>query len=136
QKIAFTLTTFVAESSIVSKHAANIRTVEDLRGRRAVSTAGTTSLAVLTELNRARGLGMSILIAKDHFEAFQMLDVGRADAFLMDDVLLYGLVSMRRNPSDYRILPAGLSVEPYGIGLRRGDPEFKKLADEAIVALF
>lgn len=136
KRVAFTMTTFVALSSLVSKKTSNIRSVEDLKGEAVVSTAGTTHIKALADLNRARHLGLNILAGRDHVESFQMVDADRALAFAMDDVLLYGLVASAKNPADFTIHNSGLSVEPYGIALRKNDPEFKKIADEAIVALF
>ena len=58
---------------------------------------------------------MNILTAKDHAEAFLMVETDRADAFFMDDILLYGLVANSKAPADYVISADALSVEPYGM---------------------
>lgn len=134
--VAFTVTTFVASAGVVVKQRNDIRDVSGLAGRTVVTTAGSTSLASLVALNRSRGLGLSIVAARDHVASFSMLEADRAAAFVMDDVLLHGFVANADEPSDYRILHLGLSVEPYGIILRKKDPEFKTLADEAIVRMF
>ncbi len=136
QKVAFTLTTFVVSSSLVTKKTLDVRTLDDLKGQTVISTAGTTSIAALTDLNRSRDLGMRILVGKDHVEAFLMVVADRAAAFMMDDVLLHGLVASAKNPAEFRIQQAGLAVEPYGIGLRKDDPGFKKIADDTIAGLF
>ncbi len=34
------------------------------------------------------------------------------------------------------ISPEAISIQPYGIMLRKGDPAFKKVADNAIIAVF
>lgn len=136
KRVDFAMTTFVTASSFVTKKSSNIQSLDDLRGKTVISTAGTTSISDLTELNRTRGMGMNILAGKDHVESFLMVAMDRAAAFVMDDVLLHGLVASTKNPSIYRVLNLGLSVEPYGIGLRKDDPEFKKIADETIVGLF
>jgi glutamate/aspartate transport system substrate-binding protein len=47
----------------------------------------------------------------------------------MDDILLASLAAQSRNPGDYEISSVALSVEPYGIMLRRDDPAFKKIVD-------
>ena len=44
----------------------------------------------LNEANTERKLGLTILPAKDHAEAFLMVETGRAVAFVMDDILLFG----------------------------------------------
>ena len=43
---------------------------------------------------------MNILAAKDHAEAFLMVETGRAVAFFMDDILLYSLVASAKAPGD------------------------------------
>lgn len=136
KSVGFSVTTFVALSSLMSKKPADIQSLQELRGQVVASTAGTTSIKALAELNRARGLDMQIVAGKDHADAFQLLESGRAAAFVMDDVLLYGLAASARKPADYVIASVDLSVDPYGIMLPKNDPEFKKIADQAIVELF
>ena len=76
---------------------------------------------------------MNIIPANGHAEAFQMVETGRAVAFVMDDILLYSLVAQSRTPGDYVISTDALSLpEPYGIMLRRDDPAFKKVVDNAM----
>ena len=81
-------------------------------------------------------MGMSILTAKDHAEAFLMVETDRASAFFMDDILLYSLVANSKSPADYVISADALSVEPYGAMLRKDDPAFKKLVDTATANLY
>ena len=89
-----------------------------------------------TELNTEKNLGLNILPAKDHAEAFLMVETGRAAAFVMDDILLYSLVAGSKAPKDYEISADALSVEPYGIMLRKDDPAFKKVVDEAMIGVY
>jgi glutamate/aspartate transport system substrate-binding protein len=65
-----------------------------------------------------------------------MVETDRAAAFAMDDILLYSLVAGSKAPSDYIISAEALSVEPYGIMVRKDDAAFKKVGDDAIAALF
>jgi glutamate/aspartate transport system substrate-binding protein len=88
------------------------------------------------ELNGQKNLGMNIISANGHPEAFQMVETGRAVAFVMDDILLYSLAAQSRNPKDYAISAEALSVEPYGIMLRRDDPAFKKVVDNAMIQTY
>jgi len=134
--VAFSSTYFVAANRFVSKVAANLRTLDDLKGKTVVSTIASTNLKQISELNAQRHLGLTILAAKDNFEAFRMLESDRAAAVVMDDILLYGLVANSAAPADYVVSDDALSVEPYGILLRRDDPVFKKVADDALEALF
>ncbi len=126
KQVAFAPTTFVTANRILSKKAANIKSLADLRGKVVVSTSGTSNLKQLTTLNADQNLGINILPAKDHAEAFLMVETGRAAAFVMDDILLASLAANSKSPSDYEISKEALSVEPYGIMLRKDDPAFKK----------
>ena len=133
KQVSFTITHFVTANRWVAKKASNVKTLNDLKGKTIVSTAGTTNIKQMTEINTAQNLGMNIISANGHPEAFQMVETGRAVAFAMDDILLYSLAAQSRNPADYEISKEATSVEPYGIMLRREDPAFKKVVDAAMV---
>jgi glutamate/aspartate transport system substrate-binding protein len=136
QQVSFTITHFVTSNRFVSKKASNIKSVDDLKNKTIVSTSGTTNLKQITEIGAQKNLNLNILAAKDHAEAFLMVETDRAAAFVMDDILLYSLVAGSKAPSDYAIAADALSVEPYGIMLRREDPAFKKVVDQAMVAIY
>jgi glutamate/aspartate transport system substrate-binding protein len=134
KQVWFTITHFVTANRFVSKKAANLKTVDDLKGKTVVSTSGTTNIEQITKIGK--GLNLNILPAKDHAEAFLMVETGRAAAFVMDDILLYSLVAGSKSPKDYEISVDALSVEPYGIMLRRDDAPFKKVVDETMIATY
>src|SRR5213594_1270667 len=136
KQVSFTITHFVTANRFVSKKAAALKTLNDLKGKTVVSTSGTTNIKQITELNGQKNLGITILTAKDHAEAFLMVETGRAVAFAMDDILLASLAANSKAPNDYAITSEALSVEPYGIIERRDDPEFKKVVDTALSNLF
>ncbi|MGH7345260.1 MAG: amino acid ABC transporter substrate-binding protein, partial [Candidatus Rokuibacteriota bacterium] len=95
-----------------------------------------TNIKQITEINGQQNLGITILPAKDHAESFLMVETGRAVAFFMDDILLYSLVANSKTPSEWVISADALSIEPYGIMLRRDDPSFKKVVDGAMTSLY
>jgi glutamate/aspartate transport system substrate-binding protein len=136
KQVSFTITHFVTANRFVSKKSADLKTVDDLRGKTIVSTSGTTNIKQITEIGAQKGLNLNILAAKDHAEAFLMVETGRAAAFVMDDILLYSLVAASKAPKDYVISADALSVEPYGIMLRREDAPFKKVVDQAMIATY
>src|SRR5229473_2088537 len=136
KQVGFTITHFVTANRWVAKKASNIKVLPDLKGKTIVSTAGTTNIKQITEINAAQNLGMNIISANGHPEAFQMVETGRAVAFVMDDILLYSLAAQSRSPKDYEISPIALSVEPYGIMLRKDDAAFKKVVDAAMVNIY
>jgi glutamate/aspartate transport system substrate-binding protein len=136
KQVSFTITHFVTANRFVSKKSAGLKTVDDLRNKTIVSTSGTTNIKQITEIGAQKNLGLNILAAKDHAEAFLMVETDRAAAFVMDDILLFSLVATSKSPPDYAISADALSVEPYGIMLRREDPDFKKVVDGAMVGIY
>ena len=136
KQVAFTITHFVTANRYVAKKASNVKTLGDLKGKTIVSTSGTTNIRWATEENVKQKLGMNIIATKDHAEAFLTVDTGRAVAFFMDDILLYSLVASSRNPGDWMVGSEAYTVEPYGIMLRRDDPAFKKVVDDAVRNLY
>ena len=131
KQVSFTNTHFVTANRWVAKKTSAIKSLNDLKGKTIVSTAGTTNIKQITEINAAQNLGMNIVSANGHPEAFQMVETGRAVAFVMDDILLYSLAAQSRTPGDYEISSVALSVEPYGIMVRKDDPAFKKIVDDS-----
>ena len=136
KQVWFTMTHFVTANRFVSKKASNIKALADLKGKTIVSTAGSTNIKQITEINAAQNLGMNIISANGHAEAFQMVETGRAVAFVMDDIIMYSLVASSRAPGDYVISAEALSVEPYGIMVRKDDAAFKKVVDAAVANLY
>ncbi len=136
KEVAFTITHFVTANRWASKKSSKIHSLQDLKGKTIVSTAGTTNIKQITEINAAQNLNMNIISANGHPEAFQMVETGRAVAFVMDDIILAGLVAQSRVPQDYEISKVGLSVEPYGIMMRKDDPAFKKVVDAAMINIY
>ena len=137
KQVSFTNSHFLTASRYVTKKASKINSIDDLKGKTVVSTAGTTNITQLTEANLARGLSVNIIPAKDHAEAFLMVETDRAVAFVMDDILLASLVAGSKSPGDYVISKDAFSKpEPYGIMLRKDDAPFKKVVDAATAALY
>ncbi|UFZ02022.1 amino acid ABC transporter substrate-binding protein [Bradyrhizobium ontarionense] len=134
--VAFSTTYYVAANRFAAKAAAGLRTLDDLKGKIAVSTIGSTNIKQLSELNARRDLNLTILAAKDNGEAFRMLESDRADAFVMDDILLYSRIAESATSGDYTVSEEALSIEPYGIMMRRDDPAFKKVIDDAVATVY
>lgn len=132
KQVAFTITHFVTSTRFLSKKANQFRTLEDLKGKTVVSTSGTTNIKLINELNTRLQLGLTVLPTKDHAEGFQMVESGQAAAFVMDDILLASSAASARSPGDFAISDKALSVEPYGIMLRRNEPAFKAVIDDAM----
>lgn len=129
RQVAFTIPHFVAAARMVVRADSGIRNWADLRGKRVVTTRGTTSVKLLTERDKVRSLGLQLIEGRDHAESFAMVEKGEAEAFPMDDVLLFGLRANSREPDRFIIVGDALSAEPYAIMMRKGDAPFKAVVD-------
>ncbi len=136
QQVAFAPTMFVIANRLLVKKSTNIKSLADMKGKTLVATAGTSTLKQMIILNREKDLGMNIVVAKDHPEAFLMVETGRAAAEANDDILLASQRASAKKPDDYDITAEALSVEPYGIMLRKDDPAFKKALDDALINFY
>jgi glutamate/aspartate transport system substrate-binding protein len=99
-------------------------------------TQGTTNERVLKALSDRERLDIRFIAAKDHDEGFVAVESGRAVAFALDDVLLYGLIAQAKNPKDFDVVGDSLSYEPYGLVFRANDDAFGVVVRRAVARLF
>ena len=136
KQIGFLLTSYVASAKYAVKKTAGINSVADLKGKAVVVITGGSGEWITKNLNREKQLGLKILNAKDGGEAFLMLETGRAVAYINDDVQLMATIAQSRSPDAYTLLPEPMSAEPYAIGIRKNDPQFKSFADDVLRNLY
>ncbi|HEV3147302.1 MAG TPA: amino acid ABC transporter substrate-binding protein, partial [Chthoniobacterales bacterium] len=74
KQVSFTITHFVTANRFVSKKSSNLKAVDDLKGKTIVSTSGTTNIKQINEIGAQRHLDLNIIAAKDHAEAFLMVE--------------------------------------------------------------
>jgi glutamate/aspartate transport system substrate-binding protein len=135
KQVAFAVTTFITGTKLLVKRKSGIKSVDGLKGKPVVVTQGTTNERAVKAINDQKNLGIRFLNAKDHAESFLTVDTGRAVAFPMDDILLYGLIANSKNPKQWAVVGDFLSYDPYAIMLRKDDPQFKKFVDGVIVGM-
>ncbi|WP_342651549.1 glutamate/aspartate ABC transporter substrate-binding protein [Pseudomonas sp. REB1044] len=139
QQVGFTVGIFEVGTRLLTKAKDGqpaYKDFPDLAGKNVVTTAGTTSERLLKAMNAEKNMKMNVVSAKDHGEAFKMLESGRAVAFMMDDALLAGEMAKAKKPSDWTITGTPQSYEIYGCMVRKDDAQFKKAVDDAIIAYF
>ena len=136
KQVAFSNGFFEIGTRLLTKKDSGIQDFEDLKGKTLVTTAGTTSERYIRQYNDDNKMDTNIISAKDHGEGFLMLENGRADAFMMDDVLLAGEKAKAKNPDEWVIVGTPQSFEIYGCMMRKDDPEFKAVVDEALANVF
>lgn len=132
KQVAFGPTYFVINVTAAVKKKSGINSLTDLNGKTISTTAGTTSVTLLRQYEKTKNADIKTIDAKDHAESFLLLTQDRTAAFVMDDILLAGLIANSASPADYMIIPESLRQEPYSMMLRKDDPQFKSLIDKTI----
>lgn len=130
KQVSFSDTYFVIGTRLLTKKNSGIKDFPDLKGKTVVTTAGTTSEALIRKMNTEQQMNMNIISAREHSEAFLILETGRAVAFMMDDILLAGERMKAKHPEDWVITGKPQSYEAYGCMFRKDDPQFKKFVDD------
>ncbi len=135
KQVAFATNYFYTGTRFLVKASSGVKSIDDLKGKTVVSTTGTTNFKIIRNLNEEKKLGIDLIGAKDHADSALLVQSGRALAFGMDDILLYGLKASSANPADLAVVGEAIQVEPYAIMVRRDDPAFKKLVDDTLASL-
>ena len=135
ERVAFTVPHYITGARLLVRADSRIGELRDLDGKQLVSTTGTTPLKTITQLNRERLLGVRIGEVPDHARGIEMVERGEADAFLMDEVLLIGLVATRPDPARLKVVGKYLTIEPLAIMLPKVDAEFKRVVDDEMKRL-
>ncbi len=133
--VSFAVNHFYTGTRLLVKKSSNIKDYADLAKKTVTSTTGTTNALVMRKYNAEKNLDMDIVLAKDHADAFLLVESGRAVAFAMDDILLYGLMANAKNPAEFEVVGEALQVEPYACMLAKDDTAFKKLVDDTFIGL-
>jgi len=130
--VAFSPDIFRYNVRTLVKTNSGIKSIADLQGKTVVTTAGTTSFRLLREADKGRNLEVNQLAGKDHTDSFLLVESGRAQAFVLDDILLAGQIANARNPKDFTIVGESLRTENQSLMFRKDDPEFKALVDRVV----
>ncbi len=130
EKVAFTIPHFITGARLMVKRDSAIDRLDHPALKTVVSTRNTTPLGALRKIDLERFLKLRILEADDHQQAVNMVEKGEADAFAMDDVLLFGLAAGRPDPKALKVVGRFITTEALAIMLPKDDPAFKKIVDD------
>lgn len=133
KEVDFSVPYYMAGIRIATKTKSGINSLADLKGKKVALTDKTSAVPIMEKINKDRDMKMTLVIEKDFPTAFNAIVTGKADAFVLDDLLLFGERSKVNNPQDYEIVGDFLSVEPISVMFRKSDPSFKLFIDKNMV---
>lgn len=136
QRMAFSVTSFVSSVKALVRKDTGIERIADLASKVVVTTSGTTNERLVRTVLAARNLPATrAKTASKHVESFSMVLSRQADAFVLDESILAVLLANSPDAGTFQLLEENFGFEPYGIGMRREDPEFKKLVDDTLIGM-
>lgn len=130
EKVHFAIPHYIAGARLLVKADSPIDRIDNPALMRLVSTKGSTPMVAVRRVARDKGLKLTISEAEGHLQALEMLERGEADAFAMDDVLLYGLAATRPNPKALKVVGRFITIEPLAIMYPKGDEAFGKIIND------
>ena len=103
---------------------------DDLAGKTVCSAEGSTPAErIRTEYPEA-----TLLPAGAYSECLEPLRNGQVDAVTTDNVILSGFID--QNPGEFKLVGEPFSEEPYGIGLEKGDDDFRNFINDVLEEAF
>lgn len=137
QRIDFTLMTYITGSAVLSRKSSPILAVDQASGKRIAAIRGTTTEQVLRNFSAVNNVPLKIVLIDKHDEGMELLNAGDVDGYASDRAMLIGQVFRGKNANnEYAISRGALSFEPYAMMLRRGDTEFRLIADRALASIY
>lgn len=134
-QVSFSTSFFIVGTRMLTLANSPTKNWEDLAGKNVVVSAGTTAERLLRKVNDEKKLRVNIILSKDIDNTFMTVDTGRADAAMMDDMVLYSLIARSPDPKKWKVVGEVLQPEAYGCMLRKDDTEFKELVDNVITGM-
>jgi ABC-type amino acid transport substrate-binding protein len=130
----FSLTIWVDGANfVVNPAVSGARRLADLNGKKIAVIAGTTTERALAEVAKRDFLSFELVEVKDHLAGLNALNDKRVDAYAADQAVLIGLAFAVRDQMRVLMGEQPFSYEPYGLVMRRGDPDFR-LAVNTVIA--
>jgi glutamate/aspartate transport system substrate-binding protein len=135
KQVDYLAVTFITGTQMGVKKSSGIKEIEDLNGKSIALSLGTTNEKAVKAVIQEKGLNVKVVMVKDHPQGWLALETGRVDAYATDHVLVYGLISKSKDPSQFMVTGRFLSYDPYGIMVPRNDSTFRLLGNTVLADL-
>ena len=107
----------------------------ELEGKKIGVRSGTTTEESLLQTLAHFGIKAEVVRFADHQMAIEALASNNISAYFADRAILADLI--QKSPSDViKLSDIVMSVEPYGLALRRGDEDFRLAVDRALAEVY
>ncbi|MFT3952888.1 MAG: ABC transporter substrate-binding protein [Piscinibacter sp.] len=121
QQIDFSFSYFVSQQKIMVTRESGITTLEQLAGRKVTALKGSSSEQGVRRLIPTA----ETVTFQDTSAAFLALVQDKVDAFCASELILVKLRQQAERTNPMVVIERSLFVEPWGLGLRRGETAFR-----------
>jgi ABC-type amino acid transport substrate-binding protein len=128
ESVDFSLTFFVTGAQFLVKKGSPIKGIESIGGKRIAAQQGSTNARIIRE----RVPSAKLIEFPDQPAAFQALAQGQVEAYANDGIQLAGLKAKAPRPDDWVIAGDFFSHEPFGMAMRKNEPDFLQLVNAGL----
>lgn len=136
KRVNFSLMTWADGGSFLVKPDFPVKSLADLAGKKIAVIENTTTDRALRQALADRLVNAEVLPVKEHIDGLNAVASGKADAYASDQTVLVGLAIAVAQQVRLNLAEMQFSFEPYGLTLRRNDPDFKLAVDEVLARLY
>ncbi|RRD95162.1 amino acid ABC transporter substrate-binding protein [Clostridiales bacterium COT073_COT-073] len=134
EKVAFSEPYLANRQIVIVMSTSSVQTLADLAGK---SVALQAESSALTAVRNKQGFAESLKEIPEYAtntEVFRDLEVGRADAIVVDEVLARYYMKTKGEEA-YRVLQEDLGAEEFGIGVRKEDTKLLEALNKGMKTL-
>ncbi len=137
QQVDFSATYFTTGTRLLTWKSSETKQIEDLAGKSIAVVGGSTNeKAVKALVDAGKVKSATLVVVKDYAEGIATLEAKKADAFATDDIVLFGLLAKSAKKTDLEVVGGFLTYDPYGVMIRRNDPDFRFVVNRALARAF
>lgn len=136
EAVDFSLPIFVDGGGVLVRTKSKLARLADLKGRKIAVIGGTTTEYALVDALNALGIQAVLVPVKSGPEGVALLTQAKVDGYAGDRIVLADLRVRSPSPGALAFVAGDFSYEPYGLALRRDDPDFRLAVNRALAGLY
>jgi ABC-type amino acid transport substrate-binding protein len=133
--IDFSVNTFVDGASLITT-TNGPKSLKAMAGQKIGVLAGTTTEQALKNTLASERVAATVTPVTTHAEGLTMLDSGKLSAYFADRTILWVLQANSKSPDRLLLANEYLTIEPYALGLPKGDDDFRYEVDRALSDIY
>ncbi|HUL94642.1 MAG TPA: amino acid ABC transporter substrate-binding protein [Usitatibacter sp.] len=135
EKVDFSLPIFIDGSTFLARKS-SAASIPQLQGKKIAVAEGTTTMGAVQNALKRGFINAEVVKTRTVAEGFDLLKEGKVDALASDRTVLVGTFLRGGGAEGLTVFAEDLSLEPYGLVLRRGDADFRLAVDRVLAKIY